>query len=144
MGQVTVVFDTNVLVSAAGFGGVPEECVVRAFEDDVSVVTSEPLMDEFARVLEYEHLPFSEDDRESIPLTFLVLTDAEFVDPDLSIDIVDDPDDDKFLECAVGANADYLISGDQGHLVPIGSHGGVEIVSPREFMDIVGKKSDST
>jgi hypothetical protein len=37
MGEVTVVFDTNVVVSAAGFGGVPEQCIVspRQFLDEI-------------------------------------------------------------------------------------------------------------
>jgi predicted nucleic acid-binding protein len=67
MGEVTVVFDTNVVVSAAGFGGVPEQCIVRAFQDDVHVVTSRDALDELSQVLQYDRLPFGENAQEDAP-----------------------------------------------------------------------------
>jgi hypothetical protein len=76
MGAVTVVFDTNVIISAAGFGGVPEESIIRAFQDDIRVVTSEAALDELDRVLEYDHLPFGDNAQEGIPFAFLHLTNG--------------------------------------------------------------------
>jgi uncharacterized protein len=46
--------------------------------------------------------------------------------------IVDDPEDNKILESAVEAGADYLISSDNA-LLKIGAHEGVQIVNPSEF-----------
>lgn len=138
MGPLTVVFDTNVIISAAGFGGVPEQCIIRAFEDDIHVATSKPIIDEVQRVMQYEHLPFNQADIDTIPGAFLMLTDAEFVNPSESLAVIEaDPDDDKFLECAVEADADYLVSGDEKHVQPLGQFRDIEIVSPREFLDIV-------
>lgn len=64
MGPVGVVFDTNVYVSAIGFGGTPLDAVLRAFDDDVQLVASEDTLDELARVMTYDRLPFTDDDRE--------------------------------------------------------------------------------
>jgi len=135
MGAVAVVFDTNVIISAAGFGGVPEESIIRAFEDDVRVVTSEAALDELDRVLEYDHLPFDDDAQEDIPFAFLHLTDAEVINPEESLDVFNDPDDNKFLECAVEVGADYFISGDEQHVQAIEGYRDVQIVSPREFLN---------
>jgi predicted nucleic acid-binding protein len=52
--------------------------------------------------------------------------------------VFDDPDDDVFLECAVEANADYLVSGDEQHVQAVGEYRGVAIVSPRQFLDEIG------
>lgn len=135
MGAITVVFDTNVIISAAGFDGVPEESIIRAFEDDVRVVTSEAALDELDRVLEYDHLPFDDDAQNDILSAFLHLTDAEIINPAESLDVFNDPDDNKFLECAIEARGDYLISGDEHHVQAIEAYRGIQIVSPREFLN---------
>ena len=44
-----------------------------------------------------------------------------------------DPDDEKFLECAVNAEADYLISGDK-HLLKLKKYQGIQILSPATFV----------
>lgn len=43
------------------------------------------------------------------------------------------PDDDKFLDCAVAAHADAIVSGDR-HLLALGSFRGIPILSPAEFL----------
>jgi putative PIN family toxin of toxin-antitoxin system len=48
------------------------------------------------------------------------------------IDIVEDPDDNKILESAVAADADYLITSDK-HLLKLEEYEGVKIVRPAEF-----------
>ena len=49
--------------------------------------------------------------------------------------ISDDPDDKKFIEWAVGLEADHIISGDK-HLLNLREYCGIKISSPREFLDI--------
>ena len=133
MGTVTVVFDTNVLVSALGFGVTPLQAVLRAFDDDVQLVVSEPTLTELERVMTYERLPFSPVDRRQY--LSILRTEGELVRPEIELDVIDnDPDDNRFLECAVEADADYLVSGDEQHVQPIGEYRGIQVVSPREFL----------
>ncbi|WP_436911072.1 putative toxin-antitoxin system toxin component, PIN family [Halosimplex marinum] len=136
MGPVTVVFDTNVLVSALGFGGKPLAALVRALDDsEIDVVASEPTLAELGRAMEYDRLPFTERDRELF-LTILrreteIVTTAETVDA-----VERDPDDNAFPECAVASDADFLISGDD-HLLDLGAFRGTDIVSPAGFLESV-------
>ena len=51
--------------------------------------------------------------------------------------VPDDPKDDPIIATAVAAKADYLVTGDRAHLLPIGQYEGIRIVSPREFFDIL-------
>jgi predicted nucleic acid-binding protein len=46
--------------------------------------------------------------------------------------VLDDPTDDRILECAVAAHSDHLITGDK-HLLKLGSHLGTRIIKPAEF-----------
>lgn len=138
MGTVTVVFDTNVLVSALGFGGTPLRAVLRAFDDDVQLVVSEATLTELERVMTYEHLPFSPADRHQY--LSILRTEGELITPEIELDVIDDdPDDNRFLECAVEADADYLVSGDKQHVQPIEEYRGIQIVSPREFLRLSDK-----
>lgn len=133
MGAVRVVFDTNVLVSAIGFGGKPWECLVVAFVGDVEMVTADAAIAEFERVLGYDRLPFTETERERYPA--LIRDEATLVEPRQSVEVIeDDPDDDLFLEIAVEADAEYIVSGDP-HLTALGAFRGVDIVRPAVFLE---------
>ncbi len=50
--------------------------------------------------------------------------------------VVDDPDDDRILECAVAAGSDYIVSGDH-HLLSLGSYRGIKIIRVAEFMALL-------
>ena len=51
--------------------------------------------------------------------------------------VPDDPKDDMVVATAVAAKADYLVTGDRRHLLPIGSYEGIQIVTPRQFLDLL-------
>lgn len=53
--------------------------------------------------------------------------------------VPDDADDDPFVECAVTAGAEYIVSGDR-HLKKLDSFDGIRIVSPSDFMKLFGDK----
>ena len=69
-----------------------------------------------------------------------LLTHAEMINslPDLHA-VPDDPKDDPIIATAVAAKADYLVTGDRAHLLPLGQYEGIRIVSPREFLDILNR-----
>ncbi len=48
-----------------------------------------------------------------------------------------DPDDDALLGCAVAGGADYVVSGDND-LLAVRRHGGVTILTAREFLTLLG------
>jgi hypothetical protein len=45
-----------------------------------------------------------------------------------------DPDDEMILECGLAAEADFIVSGDKKHLLPLGEFQGIQIVSPADFL----------
>ena len=59
------------------------------------------------------------------------------VSPTRKIELIkEDPPDDMFLECAIEAHADYIVSGDD-HLKKLSEFEGIEIVTPKKFLDIL-------
>ena len=49
--------------------------------------------------------------------------------------ISSDPNDNKFIECAVGLDADHIIFGNK-HLLNLRVYCGIKISSTRKFLDI--------
>ena len=48
--------------------------------------------------------------------------------------IEDDPTDNRILECALEADAEFLVTGDKKHLLPLGTFRGVAIIRSRDFV----------
>ena len=68
-----------------------------------------------------------------------LLTQAEMVPDGPALRVVlNDPKDDPIIAAAVAAKADYLVTGDRAHLLPIGEYQGIRSSSPREFLEILG------
>jgi predicted nucleic acid-binding protein len=67
---------------------------------------------------------------------FLVDLAAELIPPPTSPPeaMTGDPADDLILACAVQAEVDALVSGDRRHLLPVGQHRGVRIVTPQGLL----------
>jgi putative PIN family toxin of toxin-antitoxin system len=140
--SLSVIYDTNTFISAYGWGGNPENAVKVGFHDEVDVYVSHSILDEYRSVLRYDRLPFTTEEQQTLVSEFRELTDARRREVEISIQQVeDDPDDDKFLELAVIADVDYIVSGDDD-LTEIGyfesdddSHTGTQIVQSDEFLE---------
>ena len=52
-----------------------------------------------------------------------------------------DADDDHVIAAAVAARAELIVTGDRKHLLPIGSHQGIAIVTAREVVDPIEARS---
>ena len=69
-------------------------------------------------------------------LIHLVTRNSQLVYPQERLQVVrKDPADNRVLECAAEARADYLITGDKRHLLPLKKFQGTKIVMPRDFAD---------
>ena len=127
------VFDNNVLVSAALLAGVPRQAFDKLL-DNGTVLVSVPVLLELAEVLNREKFDkyVTHDERMRFMVGFLKV--AEMIETGETIAVCRDPKDDKLLELAVSGNADFLVTGDKDLLV-LNPFRGVEIITPREFLD---------
>ena len=65
-----------------------------------------------------------------------VLNKGTEIRPSVSVAVAEDPEDEKFLACAVEAHADYLITTDE-HLLKLKVFNGVRIIKPTEFHKVL-------
>lgn len=137
--MISAVLDTNTLVSGLGWAGsIPARVVDAALEGRFLMVTSPALLAEFDRVLRYPRLAsaFSEPDA----LVTLLTEIAVVVEPRRTLRLLGDEPDNRVLEAAVEASADFIVTGDRAFLT-LGQYEGVEIVAPRAFLGHLDERS---
>ena len=135
--MIKIVVDTNVLVSAFISKTGPPAKIFRALENkEIQLVLSESIETEYKKVLKYSHIKklhnLSELEIEEVVERIERLSTVVHIRKKVR-GVSSDPDDEKFLECAVNAEADYLISGDK-HLLKLKKYQGIQILSPATFV----------
>lgn len=129
-----VACDTNVLVSAFIAGGPPSRVVEEAVDGNLNLVLLEPTMVELMRILS-EKLGFTIERLKEVQMLLSdIATESQHTPTQEPEPLTGDPDDDLILACAVEAQVDVLVSGDRKHLLPVGDHRGVRILTPQAFL----------
>lgn len=127
-GPPLLVLDTNVIISALVSPGPPRAVVETCRAGEAQMGTSDVLLAELAEVLRRKFLWRT--DQVAILLDE-VRSFAVVVIPATRVDEIRlDPADNRVLECALEARADYIVSGDTRHLLPLGEYRGMPVVSP--------------
>ena len=130
--MLKVVIDTNVFISSF-FGGIPREIINLWKKGKIKLCLTQEIVEEYLEVLNRLGL---KNEKEINKLTHLFAEgfNSIFTTKTSSLNIVeDDPDDNKFIECAVALNSKIIISGDK-HLKDIKKYIDIDIMSPREFL----------
>jgi len=127
------ILDTNVFISGIFFAGPPSEILKAWKKQNLQIVLSRQILDEYQRVATVLSSKYPTVD--ILPIIELVTIHGQFVDTQgFDISVCEDPDDDKFLECAVAGNCKTIISGDK-HLLKLSGYEGITVLSPRNFVD---------
>jgi putative PIN family toxin of toxin-antitoxin system len=129
---VRIVLDTNVLISALLFGGNPRKILDLIIRGEIVLCLSESITSELAAVLQRSKFGFSHEIVNQIIPELSAI--SEFVLPSKKIqEIKADEADNRVLECADEASADYIVSGD-AHLLEKKQFGSIQIVNPQQFL----------
>lgn len=128
-----VVFDTNVIVSAALLAGsVPRQAFDKALAAG-SMLISVPVLLELAEVLSRKKLNKYLREEERMRFLGALLKEAELVEIAEVVTACRDAKDDKFLELAVSGKATCIVSGDNDLLI-LNPFREISILTPREFL----------
>ena len=127
-----VVLDTNVLVSGILFTGPPHQILLAWSEGRFELVFTSNIHEDTAVSLQsssstspgsiYGGARPGAGERAAFPPTVL------------ERQVCTDPDDDKFLACAVASGACTIVSGDK-HLLSVSGYRGIEVLRPRAFLE---------
>jgi uncharacterized protein len=128
-----VVIDTNVFVSSF-FGGKPRSIIDRWKNRKLTLCLSEAILEEYKDVLARLGLA-GEPEFEELKALFKSGFNLVFAakPPQLTITGLD-PGDAKFVECAVGLEAELIITGNKSFLAAA-AYQGIRIISPGRFLE---------
>jgi len=128
--------DTNVFVSSF-FGGNPRRIIDLWKSGKVTICLSPGIVDEYVEVLGRLGITGEQELKELLGL-FAQGFHCIFTGTTPRIRAVrEDPDDDKFIECAVALKADCIVSGNKS-LLAVRNYMGIEILNPKDFLDSYG------
>ncbi|TAK82877.1 MAG: putative toxin-antitoxin system toxin component, PIN family [Betaproteobacteria bacterium] len=132
-----LVLDTNVVASGLLWdSGPPARLLDAAGTRRVELFTSVALLSELARILAREkfarHVESSALSIDDLVLGYAALSTV-IAAASISPTVVQDPDDDVVLACALAAQADAIVSGDH-RLLNLKTYHGIDIVSPTEAL----------
>lgn len=127
-----VVLDTNTVVSAVLFSGVASRLVPLWQAGEIVPLVSRAILEEYLRVLAYPKFRLADEDvRGLIEEEVLPFFQPVIVSRRLRV-VERDPEDDKFIECAVAGGAAFVVSADRG-LLSLGSYRRIAILPVGRF-----------
>jgi len=132
-----VVIDTNIYISAVFWNGKPREVIDLGRDGKIIIFTSVDIENEIARKLKTK-FKLPEENVNQILLDFSTFTLPVKIIKQLIV-VQDDPDGNKFTECALECKADYIVSGDT-HLLNLKEYEGIRIVNAADFLKVFYKQ----
>lgn len=132
--MLKAVLDTNVVLSAYLIDNGPSRVIFDlVFSGYFRCFVSKPLLEEYEEVLKRPR--FGLDPRTVARSMRLMRSSAVLVVPRKGLKITGDPDDNKVLECALEARADYIVTGNTRDFPE--RFQDIRIISPRRFMTLL-------
>ncbi len=125
--------DTNVFMSGVFFSGPPYQILKAWQSHGFELIVSPEILDEYRRVGEILAEEHPEIDLNPI-LNFVIEQAKVYRPAKLKEPVCVDPDDDKFIACALASGSRVIISGDK-HLLKVSGYQEIEVLKPREFVD---------
>ena len=127
---MNIVLDTNVLISGIFWGGPPFRILEHWISDDIEIIVTPDILNEYVRVIECVGKKQPELMSRWINL---ITIHSKNVEKQTALTVCRNPDDDKFLECAVSGKAACIVSGDDD-LLALKSIHAIPILKPSVFI----------
>jgi len=127
-----VVIDTNIIISGIFFGGNPRSILSKCYTDLLTPVCTESIFAEYIEIIERiskRSKKYSIKDIEPLLAEYF-----EIIEEILFGQYSRDPDDDKFINCAISSGSEYIISGDNDLLI-LKEVESVKIVDAKYFLE---------
>jgi putative PIN family toxin of toxin-antitoxin system len=135
--MIRAVLDTNTLISGIFWPGTPRKIYVAAYQERFRILTTTNMLAELNLVL--NRAKFAQAlialGKTAVDLLTELRDAAEVVSPaEITAGVVRDPKDEMILACAVGGEADYIVTGDKD-LLTLVTFEGIPILTATQFLE---------
>ena len=132
-----VVFDANVFIS---FLISPGQTIKKVFElwknKEFILLVNEEIMTEISETLTKSVLRGLFKEKRASALMRRIRKESVFVPTISTVNKSPDKKDNRYLACSKDGKANFLVSGDNKHLLPLKKFEKTKIISPKEFVDL--------
>jgi hypothetical protein len=131
-------------VSATYWKGGSNKIIMLVDEGKITLLMSREIVEEYNDVIKSDEVAEKIEKKSLVAQETIikVINECVIIEPKEKLSVVkEDPDDDKFLECAVEGDAEYLVSNDK-HLLKLKKYKKIRVVKPEEFLKILKKTDD--
>lgn len=135
-GKPRIVLDTNIFINATFAGDSSSARIIRSIENgDLEILVSPALEREYDQQLSPSYIQkrWKHKAKSNADSIKSILKNATSIEPDVKLQNSRDPADNKFLDCAVSGNADYLVSSDDD-LLELKYIRDIPILTPGQFL----------
>jgi putative PIN family toxin of toxin-antitoxin system len=130
-----IVLDANILISAFFWGGNPRKVLERVIAQKDELFISKFILEETENVMSRPKFHANKEDIDYF-INSLEEIGNKIIPKKLKKYGSRDKTDNKYIECGLTANADYIISGDI-HLLEIKKYGNIKIINAKDYLDLV-------
>lgn len=127
-----IVVDTNVVISGVFFGEKPREILKSIVGGRFKASATPDIVDEYNEIVE-EMIVRKQGSISRNGLAGFIAK-LDIIEPITHVEVCRDPDDDKFISCAIDSKAIYIVSGDKD-LLSIGDYEGIKIITAGKFCE---------
>jgi len=128
-----IILDTNVFISGIFFSGPPAQILKEWKKQSLQIILSKQILLEYQRVADELSIKYPQVD--IAPIIELVTIYGQLIDTKgINIAVCEDPDDDKFIECAIAGKCNIIVSGDH-HLLKLSGYKSIKVLKPLEFLE---------
>ena len=130
-----IVLDANIFISSLFWGGNPRSVLNRVIKGIDKLFITKEILDEIESVL---IRPKFHTDKEKVSYFISSIEEiGNIVIPKRQINNVSrDKTDNKYIECGITADVDYIISGD-AHLLELKEYKTIKIVTARDYLEVI-------
>ncbi len=133
-----IVIDTNVLISGIFFKGKERKLLEYWFNNKIETICTEEIFAEYSAVI--KRFAEKRDKNNCSEIIHIIAKNCTFIKNIYTRQYSRDPDDDKFICCAVSGRADYIVSGDRDLLV-LKKIDNLKIITASDFLRLYEKQS---
>ena len=128
-----IVIDTNVVISGIFFGGNPRKVIEAVVDGNLNAYATPEIVEEYTEII--ESMIERKQGRLNQNTLFPFFSALKIIEGASIVNVCRDPDDDKFIGCAIDSKALYIVSGDND-LLDIQEYEGVQIITAKEFCEM--------
>ena len=125
-----IVIDTNVVISGVFFGGTPRKVIEAVMNNRMTACANVEIVNEYAEIV--EEMVARRQGSIQKDILFPFVSKLELFEPVADVQICRDPDDDKFISCALDSGSLYIVSGDKD-LLDLKQVEGISIITAADF-----------